>query len=152
MRIHRISSAILAIAALALVFSLTACDSAPVDRGPEVAATGDGHEYTFEAFMHGFVGVGGNIDGVVNPVLEVNAGDEVIIHLINGENMAHDIVLDNHDIASEMLIRSGETTTITFVAQRDDRYYCSVPGHIQTGMIGDLRVVPGDESPVAEAQ
>ena len=137
--------ALLTLIATALLFS---CDSSDAEQAQARAlATGAERHYTFEGFMDGFYGVGGAIDGIKNPTIEVQAGDEVTFHLINGEDMAHDIALKSHGLRSEMLIRTGEETTLTFIALRDDQYYCTVPGHVQTGMIGDLRVLPPPDDP-----
>ena len=130
---------LLSLALLALAFA--ACESQTVEPlSDDVEASGQVHEFIFEGFMDGYYGVGGDIDGVKNPVLEVNAGDEVTIHLINGERMAHDIAMRAHGVTSDMLVRAGEETSITFVARGDDVYYCTVPGHEQAGMVGSLKV------------
>ena len=39
-----------------------------------------------------FVGVGGDIEGVVNPTLRVNTGDVVQIGLVNNDGIEHDVV------------------------------------------------------------
>src|SRR5262245_36506175 len=39
-----------------------------------------------------FVGVGGAIEGVVNPTLRVNDGDVVQVSLVNNDGIEHDVV------------------------------------------------------------
>ena len=137
---------------MAAAFLIVACEAptpADSDQGP-LEATGESHEFVFEGTMTGYIGIGGDIDGEKNPVLRVNRGDEVTITMINGENMAHDIVLDGHDVASEMLMREGEETTITFTADKNDKYYCTVPGHEQAGMVGQFEVIGADDAPRAQ--
>ena len=41
-----------------------------------------------------YIGVGGDIDGQVNPTLMVHEGELVQINLINGEGADHDVVID----------------------------------------------------------
>jgi nitrite reductase (NO-forming) len=43
-----------------------------------------------------FIGVGGSIDGQVNPLLSAAEGQAVQVTLINGEGAEHDIVFDHH--------------------------------------------------------
>ena len=125
-----------------LLLGMWGCEpSQTEERTGPVQATGEVLAFTLIGYMDGYVGVGGDIDGVQNPTLTVNAGDEVELHFINGENMPHDIALKDHDVASDMLVRTDEETTLRFVAEVDDEYYCTVPGHEQAGMIGALRVL-----------
>ena len=136
------------VTSVVLAIGTWACDSPDVaERSAPVEATGEVLSYTLVGYMDGYVGQGGEIDGVQNPILEVNAGDEIEIHFINGESMPHDIAFKAHDIASDMLVRADEETTIRFVAEADDEYYCTVPGHEQAGMVGNLSVIGGADAP-----
>jgi nitrite reductase (NO-forming) len=98
-----------------------------------------------------FVGVGGTIDGVVNPELVVNLGDTVRLTIINGDPTLHDLRLDEFGVNSGQLLSDEQTVTMEFTADKagDFTYYCSVPGHRQIGMEGLLRV---DGSDTAAAQ
>ena len=89
-----------------------------------------------------FVGVGGEIDGVVNPTLTARPGDVVKITLINDDAMLHDLVIDEFDAATEQFADRGESDSITFTANQTGSftYYCSVPGHKAAGMFGQLVV------------
>jgi len=97
-------------------------------------------EYTLEATMVGYRGVGGEIDGVRNPTLWARTGESVRITLVNGELMVHDIALEKLDVRSQQILDKGATTSITFKAEESDTYYCSLPGHRLAGMEGRLDV------------
>lgn len=113
-------------------------------------------EYTLRTQLGGeppmaFVGVGGEIDGVVNPELVVNLGDTVRITVINGDPTLHDLKIDEFGVHTGELIQDEQTVTVEFVANQPGNfdYYCSIPGHRDIGMEGLLRVVgtvaAGDE-------
>jgi nitrite reductase (NO-forming) len=91
-----------------------------------------------------YLGVGGAIDGKVNPVLTAAEGQVVQLTLINGEGAEHDIVLPEQDARSPRVTGKGASTTIAFRAAKsgDFVYYCSVPGHRQAGMEGQFVVTP----------
>lgn len=93
-----------------------------------------------------FVGIGGNIDGQVNPVLSAAEGQLVQVTLINGEGAEHDIVFADQGAAgsSPHVFGKGASTNIAFVASKagDYLYYCSVPGHRLAGMEGQFLVTP----------
>lgn len=117
----------------------------------QAQAVGEVHNFTFNAKMTGFYGVGGDIDGQKNPVLKVKKGDKVTITIVNEEMMAHDIALDKYNVKSDSVMKKGEKTSVTFVANESDDYYCTIPGHRQTGMLGKLEVVTDSPAPVAVA-
>ena len=91
-----------------------------------------------------YLGVGGTIDGQVNPVLSAAEGQTVQIILINGEGAEHDIVFPEQDAKSPRIFGRGASTTIAFRATRagDFTYLCSVPGHELAGMRGQFIVTP----------
>lgn len=86
-------------------------------------------EYFLEAKMTGYVGRGGEIEGVRNPVLRAKKGERVSIKIINGEVMSHDIVLEKAGIKSIPIVDKGDTTGVEFEAKEADIYFCSIPGH-----------------------
>ncbi|MHA2027914.1 MAG: multicopper oxidase domain-containing protein, partial [Candidatus Kariarchaeaceae archaeon] len=100
-------------------------------------ATGEGgmYTFTFEAYLSGYVGVGGAIDGKVNPILQVDAYSNVTIILLAGDSRRHDFVIDE-------LVQSGEVDpdenvdeiTVNFSAgpAGESIYYCSITGHYAT--------------------
>ena len=91
-----------------------------------------------------YLGVGGTIDGQVNPILSAAEGQTVQIILINGEGAEHDIVFPEQDAKSSRVFGRGASTSIAFHAKRagDFTYLCSVPGHELAGMRGQLIVTP----------
>jgi len=91
-----------------------------------------------------YIGVGGAIDGKVNPVLTAAEGQVVQLTLINGEGAEHDIVFPDQDTRSPRVTGKGASTTIAFRAAKsgDFVYFCSVPGHRQAGMEGQFVVTP----------
>jgi len=91
-----------------------------------------------------YIGVGGEIDGKVNPVLTASEGQVVQLTLINGEGAEHDIVFPDQDAKSPRVTGKGASTTIAFRATKagDFIYLCSVPGHQLAGMQGQFLVTP----------
>ena len=91
-----------------------------------------------------FIGVGGDIDSKVNPVLSAAEGQVVQLTLINGEGAEHDIVFPDQDAKSPRVTGKGASTTIAFRAANsgDFIYFCSVPGHQAAGMQGQFIVTP----------
>jgi nitrite reductase (NO-forming) len=83
-----------------------------------------------------FLGVGGKIDGQVNPLLTAVEGQNVQVTLINGEGAAHDIAFPDQDRKSPRVTGKGASTTIAFHATKagDFTYFCTAPGHRQAGM------------------
>jgi nitrite reductase (NO-forming) len=91
-----------------------------------------------------YLGVGGAIDGKVNPVLTAAEGQVVQITLINGEGAEHDIAFPDQDARSPRVTGKGASTTLAFRAAKagDFFYFCSVPGHRLAGMEGQFIVTP----------
>ena len=91
-----------------------------------------------------YIGVGGAIEGKINPVLTAAEGQVVQLTLINGEGAEHDIAFPDQDAKSPRVTGKGASTTIAFRATRsgDFIYFCSVPGHQLAGMQGQFIVTP----------
>ena len=89
-----------------------------------------------------FFGVGGDIDGKINPDLHVQPGDVVEITLLNGDGVQHDLVLADFKVASGRINEKSTKASVVFktTAEGVFAYYCSVPGHRQAGMEGRLIV------------
>ena len=89
-----------------------------------------------------YIGVGGAIDGKVNPILTASEGQVVQLTLINGEGAEHDIVFPDQNAKSPRVTGKGASTTIAFRASKagDFIYLCSVPGHQLAGMQGQFIV------------
>jgi len=93
-----------------------------------------------------FIGVGGTIDGQINPVLSAAEGQLVQVTLLNGEGAEHDIVFADQGPAgsSPHIVGRGASTNIAFVASKagDYVYFCSLPGHRLAGMEGQFLITP----------
>lgn len=91
-----------------------------------------------------YIGVGGAIEGKVNPLLTAAEGQVVQLTLINGEGAEHDIVFPDQDAKSPRVTGKGASTTIALRATKsgDFIYFCSVPGHQLAGMQGQFIVTP----------
>lgn len=89
-----------------------------------------------------FTGVGGDIDGVINPTLTANVGDTVRITVINGDPVMHDLKIDEFNVFTGELTAKDQEAIVEFVPDRpgDFVYYCNQPGHRQIGMFGTLTV------------
>jgi nitrite reductase (NO-forming) len=89
-----------------------------------------------------FIGVGGDIDGVINPTLKANVGDTVNIQLTSGEGAQHDIAFPDFDAASEPVSGQGKSVELSFLADKGGSfgYYCVVAGHREAGMVGKFEV------------
>ena len=87
-------------------------------------------EFTIDSFNFGYS----------TEEIRVPVGTEVTINLTNSDGF-HDWVVDEFDVATEK-ISTGETTSITFVADTSGTYefYCSVGNHRAQGMVGNLIV------------
>ncbi len=90
--------------------------------------------------------------------LIVPAGSEVTIHVTNNGSIIHDFTVmefgvnvgdkfdqeDQNSIYWVIEIQPGETKTIQFLSPEQPGMYqivCSIPGHLQAGMVGTLEVV-----------
>ncbi len=95
-----------------------------------------------------FLGVGGAIDGKVDPELVFHEGEWGQINLVNGEGAEHDIVIEFFGARSNRVVGKGASATVSFAAEKTGEflYYCSVPGHREAGMQGKIRVAPGPRS------
>jgi nitrite reductase (NO-forming) len=100
-----------------------------------------------------YLGVGGGINGKVNPTIAVHQGDLIQLNLINGEGAEHDIVIDQTVSRSTRVLGKGASSTFVFTADRagEFTYFCSVPGHREAGMEGRIQVLPGQSGPAASA-
>lgn len=98
--------------------------------------------FTFKTKGMKYIGVGGAIDGKVNPTLKVARGERVRIKLVNGDGLAHDIAVPAFDAKSSHVLARGSSTEITFRAGKpgEFEYYCTVPGHRLAGMRGKIVV------------
>ncbi len=98
-------------------------------------------EYVLETNIFGYWGVGGDIDGVRNPVLRAEKGEAVRIVIVNIEALVHDLALETLQVKTKEILDVGEQTDLTFTAVEDDIYYCTIPGHRAAGMEGRFEII-----------
>ena len=98
-----------------------------------------------------YIGVGGDIDGQVNPTLMVHEGELVQINLINGEGAEHDVVIDQYAARSSIVVGKNASSTFSFTAGKvgEFAYFCSIAGHRQAGMEGLIQVMAGPREAMA---
>jgi nitrite reductase (NO-forming) len=132
-----------------------AAQAAPMKEG---AMSSDMHAPTVFTLRTGiaegrmvYLGVGGDIDGAVNPALNVHEGETVQINLINGEGAEHDIIVDQYAARSNRVTAKGASSSVTFMASKTGEffYFCSIPGHREAGMQGRVKVLPGPAAAMA---
>lgn len=103
-------------------------------------------QFTLKTDMEGgrmvFVGVGGEIDSLINPDLRVQPGDTIYLTLLNGDGMAHDLAIDELGVKTGLIMSQGDRTEVMFEANSAGvfEYYCTVSGHRLAGMVGKLIV------------
>ncbi|NQV68695.1 MAG: hypothetical protein HQ498_01585 [Pseudohongiella sp.] len=74
-----------------------------------------------------FVGVGGQIDGVLNPDLHVPDNAIVQITLINGDGALHDIYVSDFNVGSDQIAGIGASSVLAFRANASGNfeYFCT---------------------------
>lgn len=124
------------------------------DKGRQVSIRPD-VTYTLRTDIAGgklvFIGESGKIKDQVNPDLKVPENAVVQINLVNGDGAIHDIAVPDLKAKSDQISGKGSATAIVFRtgAAGELDYVCTLPGHIQAGMIGKLIV--GEGAAAAEA-
>jgi nitrite reductase (NO-forming) len=90
-----------------------------------------------------FVGVGGKIDGKINPTLFVKEWELVEITLINMDGLPHHVALRDFSVITDEINEKSEKTVIAFVPFKAGGfpYYCGLDGHRQLGMEGQMVVI-----------
>lgn len=132
---------------------LFACTPQTKISDPVIDSTPDAQkevdvEFTLETLAKSgkllYIGVGGEIDGVINPDLTVHPGEVVRVILVNGDGMAHDLFVPDWDVKTEYVSKIGEKAEIVFEVGTMQPgtyvYYCTFPGHRQAGQEGKLIV------------
>lgn len=136
-----ILSSLLVAAAVGGTMGYLAARSAPAAGAPDTGSVA----FELQAFLTGYVGVGGAIDGVTNPDLLVDVGDEVTITLTNGQALGHDLFVEGYGVGTTLVVGVGSQSSFTFVADQEGTfvYHCTVEGHQAAGMEGRLIVGEG---------
>jgi nitrite reductase (NO-forming) len=98
-----------------------------------------------------FVGVGGEIEGVVNPTLRAAVGDIVQVGLVNNDGIEHDVAFPDFNAGTDRVNRKGASSVTVFRADKagEFAYFCTLPGHRQAGMEGKINV-GGAAAPVVK--
>jgi nitrite reductase (NO-forming) len=110
-------------------------------------------EFTLRTAVDGrkifYVGVGGDIDGIVNPDLIVQTGDTVHAVLLNGDGLPHDLTFPDQNAHTSMVAGKGQETDVSFEITESGTfaYYCTVAGHRQAGQEGKLIVEDPKQGP-----
>ena len=110
-------------------------------------------EFTLRTAVDGrkifYVGVGGDIDGMVNPDLIVQKGDTVHAVLFNGDGLPHDLTFPDQNAHTSMVAGKGQETDVSFEVTESGTfaYYCTVAGHRQAGQEGKLIVEDPKQGP-----
>jgi nitrite reductase (NO-forming) len=91
-----------------------------------------------------FIGVGGDIDGVINPDLTFQPGQVVQLTLINGDGTQHDLIAPDLGAATDIVTELGASSGTVFKVGEEGTYdyWCSLPGHRAAGMEG--RIIVGE--------
>lgn len=88
----------------------------------------------------GAIAVEGVISGFTPPVLKASAGT-VTVAFTNPDSIPHDFTIDELEVNE--LVDAGSESTFSFDAERGTyTFYCSIPGHREAGMEGELKVGP----------
>lgn len=71
--------------------------------------------------------------------IEVNAGEPVTFVLENDGSLEHDMAFDDLDEQSDE-VAAGDSAefTVTFEEVGTYPFYCTVPGHKESGMVGEV--------------
>lgn len=139
-----------------LIFAVAACSpnaNSSLENGSSGQITDIALEYTLiTAEADGrmvYIGLGGEIDGLVNPDLKANPGDTVRLIMINGDGILHDLALPDLDAQSEAISKKDDQTEVVFTVTPagEYAYFCTLPGHRQAGMEGRLLVADVGQAP-----
>jgi plastocyanin len=72
--------------------------------------------------------------------LTVESGDSITIRLVNQGTVEHDFTIDEFDFQVATAVGETAEGTLTGVEPGTYRFYCTVPGHAENGMVGELVV------------
>jgi plastocyanin len=89
-----------------------------------------------------YKGLGGSIDGLINPDLLVTIGDPARIVVVNGDGMPHDLAILELNVQTALAAGKEDRVEVVFTTGESGTYayYCTVTGHRQAGMEGRLIV------------
>jgi nitrite reductase (NO-forming)/hydroxylamine reductase len=89
-----------------------------------------------------YIGVGGGIDEVQNPILSATSGDIVKVTLTNGDGIEHDISFPDFNAISESVTTEGNSVTVAFNVDKGGafKYFSTLPGQREAGMEGTIKI------------
>lgn len=148
---------VLPLIVLSLMLTAVSCAPNAPSAAGQPAADGRVIEYTLKtgesAGKMVYFGMGGQVDGQVNPDLTAKPGDTLRITLVNGDGILHDIALPDFNVRSDAVSRVDDKTVVELkvVSTGEFPYFCTLPGHRQAGMEGRLIVGQTDAARVVTA-
>ena len=90
-----------------------------------------------------YLGVGGDINGMVNPTLHANPGETITVVLVNSGEGEHDVSFPELKIKTKRVTENGESVSVTFTVPDEEanlEYYDSVANHAEIGLVGVLQI------------
>lgn len=72
--------------------------------------------------------------------LTIAADTDVTIAFENTGFLEHDLAIEGTDYITEILTNGGKEDLVVNLPAGEYTYYCTVPGHRQSGMVGTLTV------------
>lgn len=132
-----------ALAVVALLFSTVAFGFAVFGTESDAEAAGaSGGTTTVDVMLMEFT---------VSPsVIEVPAGDTLVLNVVNDGAMVHDLQLG--DGVGTAMLDPGQSETIDLgVVEADGELWCTVPGHKESGMVATVKVIGADSSGSSDA-
>ena len=91
-----------------------------------------------------FLGVGGKINGQINPPLTARPGETITITLVNAGEGEHALAITGTNVRSKTISRRGELTSVTLTVPQQEtqlEYYDPVGNHAESGLRGKLMVI-----------
>ena len=129
MKVHirALAAPAVAVAAVAVLAACGGGDSPPsaaaTDSPTEADVTVTAKEFSFDP-----------------DAFDLTAGSDATIELVNGGTVEHDLTIDALNVT--IYAGAGQTASATIPALDPGTYefYCSIPGHREAGMVGELTV------------
>lgn len=116
-------------------------------HSPAATSLGTGATDVFhlQIYDYYFMGVGGTIDMVKNPALNVSVGDQVTVFVTDEVADTHNFHVDGYNVQSSDVATPGASSSVSFLASQQGTfaYYCAIPGHREMGMQGSVVVGNG---------
>ena len=118
---------------------LAACTGAQSDVSTRKYVLTSGFENGSLVYM----GVGGDINGEINPTLRANPGETITVMFVNSGEGEHNVFFPGIKKKTKQVSKNGESVSVTFTVPNNEvnlEYYDSVANHAELGMVGVLQV------------